>query len=711
MLMPMDFYKEVGGFDLSFGLGWFEDVWLCQEAIKRGYTLVEVKVGITHLGSQTIMDGSFETNKLMAKAGYYFRDRVIKELIPEGKLRIVFLCQGNCTFSDGSWEGKGVGGAEASLILLTRELAKQGHLVEVYNDPEVPGEQNGVFYHKIEEFRFSDYSDVLICFRNPVGFIEQANAMVKIFWSCDQYTVGDYNISVFPVYDKVICISEFHKKFFERSYTGIKKDQIVVIPLGVSLQDYQDVNKVPKIPYKLLFCSVPHRGLLGVLERFENIKSRFPKSELFITSDYRLWGVDDPRNEVFVEKARNMKGVHFLGKVSRKELVRHQLESEIMAYPCVYEENFCISAAECIAAGAIPVTMSIGAMPETVADCGIVVPKNDILRWEAELLRLMGDEERKKALRKMGSEMALSRFDWKNIASEWEKLLFSWKEKSMLDLQSRLPKPIEGLKVLDLGCGEFASGISEEIPLLPFREYVGVEIHKPTFERARVKQLKAKRVGFVNMEIIEFLETVKNDKFDVIMMFDVLEHFEKKDALRILSMVEKICTKRLIFFMPIGDHTLEANDGIVAGNPYQKHLSEWSKDEWIKLGYDIELWKGFHHSGKLDAAWIYKDTEHMVKCKVCGTECNSSYWLTRHMQEHSTPGKTQGWEIPLANDTPVSMPPVILRFSKKVELSVNQINIQRQLEAVVPYAQVSDITRILTEAYGDGIIVSQEFTT
>ena len=39
------------------------------------------------------------------------------------------------------------------------------------------------------------------------------------------------------------------------------------------------------------------------------------------------------------------------------ELVRWQRQAKVMAYPCTFPEGFCVSAAECMAAGAVPVTV------------------------------------------------------------------------------------------------------------------------------------------------------------------------------------------------------------------------------------------------------------------------------------------------------------------------------------------------------------------
>lgn len=707
MVMPKAFFESVGGFDEQFGLGWFEDVYLCHQAKLQGYELYPVNCGIRHLGSSTIMDGRLDTTPMMVRAGFHFRDRIIKDLYPKDKLRIVVIVSENYKFSDVTWEGRGTGGAEASLILWSREMAALGHRVEIYNKPEKHGEQNGVHYFRIGEYRHSDYADVVIVFRNPISYIPQINAAVKIFWSCDQYTIGNFNRNVFPYYDKVICISQFHKDYFLETYSKASNEQIEVIDLGVNLSDYR--QPVEKMPGKLLFCSVPHRGLLRLIPIFKKVKARVPMAQLYITSDYTLWGVENPDNSSFYDMTYDVRGIKMLGKVSRKELVHHQNTSEIMVYPSEYDENFCVSAAECMAAGALPIVFPRAALKTTVGDDGILV--DDDKEMEEKIVHLLSNSKELEELQEKTRMSARRRFDWEKLAKHWEQLLYSWRMTNYIDLPSRLPDDIEHLSVLDLACGEMKSGISTQIPLLPFKEYTGVELWEPALSQARKKEMKSDKVTFISADITQYAHTLAKTgkQSDVVFLFDIVEHLEKEDALKLIDDVQKIAKKRILIFMPLGEGTLEANDGVMVAeeNPLQKHKSQWSAQEWRELGFDVEELRGFHHGGKLDAAWIIKDTKYMKKCTECGAEFQSSYYLGRHRVSHTTPGAES---VMLANDIPIKMPRVELTFTRKVELSVGSVSIRNETTAVVPYEQVPDVIRILQEAYGNDIILSQNFS-
>lgn len=710
MLMKKELFDKTGGFNADFGLGWFEDVYLSHKAEAMGYELYEQKTTIRHLGSQTIFDGRLNTGQMMVQAGYHFRDKIVREQIPQGKLRIVFMCAGNYSFSDESWEGKGVGGAEASLILLSRELAKLGHQVEIYNDPDKHGEQNGVYYYDVKEFRYTDYCDVFIVYRNPVKFVDKVNAALKLFWSCDQYTVGNFVTNTFPFVDKVICISPYHVQYFKETYF-IEDEKITYFNLGVNLIDYE--QKVSKIPGKLLYCSVPHRGLEYLYDLFPRIRQQVPNAELFITSDYTLWGVKDPDNHDF-RSFENLSGVHFLGKIDRKELVKHQLEAEIMAYPCSYYENFCISAAECLAAGAVPVTSNVGALPTTVGKDGIVLnskPKEPGFSesFVSSIVYLLKDNKEREKLAERGRERAKKHFDWSKLAKQWEKFLYFEKDKAMLNLSKRLPSGLGKLSVLDLGCGIYESGVSNQIPLLKFKSYTGVDIWEDVIKQNQKGSYATSDIKFYKSDIDRWLRG-NIQKYDLIFLFDILEHFKKEEGLKLLKEIEKICKKRIVIFMPIGNHTLEANDGKTEKNPYQKHQSEWNLSEWEDLGYDVELLKGFHHGGILDAAWIMKDTNYMKKCSECGRTFNSSYYLAKHKVIHGTPEsqKAEKKGIPLAHDAPPKLPDVKIYLKQRIDLSVNALHFNSANELQVPYEQMADIMRIITEAYGQDMILKHE---
>lgn len=345
-------------------------------------------------------------------------------------MKIAFMCYGGSptgVIPDDIY-GRGVGGAEFGLLSLTETLAERGHEVFVYNNPRKVGKQNGVSFYRTSSFfphHANGYGlDVFILFRTPwMGL--SALGCPKIFFSTDQQTAGHFGSDIFPYVDHTVCISPYHREYFYRRYRH-DPSRMTAIDLGVRLQDYaQDVQKVPG---KCIYCSMPERGLEILHKAWPLIRQEVPHASLVITADRRLWGVDYPGDEHYRIMWEDQ-DVEYLGKIPRMELVRHQLESDVMAFPCAYEEMFCISSAECQVAGAIPVTSTMGALPTTVT-VGEKIPFHPhspefLEAFVGYVVRLLLSEGSSLHALQNKARGTRERFDWNNIAEQWEDLIGS----------------------------------------------------------------------------------------------------------------------------------------------------------------------------------------------------------------------------------------------------------------------------------------------
>jgi len=321
--------------------------------------------------------------------------------------------------------GRGVGGAELAMMSLMEVFAKRGHKVRVFNQPKRPGDYNGVDYLSLAAYEDRIPRDVLIIFRSPNARYHRGQMppeVRKIWWSTDQFTVGNFAQLASQV-DYCVTISPFHTDYHISNY-HIEKDKIGHIDLGVRTWEYDE--QVTKIPGRLIYCSIPDRGLPVLYEAWEIIKKQVPHASLAITSDYSLWGSSANNSQHRLMWA-GKEGVHFRGNVPRADLVKLQRQAEIMAYPSLYEELFCISAAECQVAGALPVTSAIGALVST-NEFGVIVngsPRSKawVENFASRIVSLLTAEhdyleQRQQAMMRG----AKSRFDWEQIADRWEEL-------------------------------------------------------------------------------------------------------------------------------------------------------------------------------------------------------------------------------------------------------------------------------------------------
>lgn len=340
-------------------------------------------------------------------------------------MRIQFLC------NDGSpigivWRNiydRGVGGAELALLSLAEQLVKNGHEVSIYNNPAQPSSPEadaGICFRNLADFKVNDSDRVLVTFRSPSHLTPEAKARVKLWWSTDQFTIGDFS-SFSRRVDRIVTISPSHLEYLVSRY-GIPRDKIGYFDLGV--RDEYDPEPL-KIPGRLLFCSVPDRGLACLHAAWALLKKRVPTASLVITSDYRLWGAPAAGNQYHRLMWIDQDDVAFIGMVPREKLVLIQSQSMIQAYPCTYDELFCISTAECQVAGAYPVTSKMGALP-TTNQWGTLIDGDPthptfVEAFVDHLVYLLTDgaDELKAAQQKMIVE-ARARFSWSRIAKQWE---------------------------------------------------------------------------------------------------------------------------------------------------------------------------------------------------------------------------------------------------------------------------------------------------
>ena len=75
---------------------------------------------------------------------------------------------------------------------------------------------------------------------------------------------------------------------------------------------------------------------------------------------------EDTNQEVAIKQTH-------IGDITQVELAKEMKAASILAYPNTFEETSCITAIEAMAAGCVPITSSLGALPETIADAGCLI--------------------------------------------------------------------------------------------------------------------------------------------------------------------------------------------------------------------------------------------------------------------------------------------------------------------------------------------------
>lgn len=161
--------------------------------------------------------------------------------------------------------------------------------------------------------------------------------------------------------------------------------------------------------------------------------------------------------------------------------------------------------------------------------------------------------------------------------------------------------PRGSLKVLDLGCGVGAA--AEVLNKSKIHHFVGVDIYEPYLKICE-------RRGFYKKVIKADLRKINFDKksFDVVILFQVIEHLHKKDAKKLIRKAVSLATKAVLISAPNG----HCNQEVYDGNIYNQHKSTWQAADFLKMGFKVYgqglkiIYGSRSYEGRIEANWWQK---------------------------------------------------------------------------------------------------------
>lgn len=286
-------------------------------------------------------------------------------------MNICILIQRTRPFSARDFHTGAVGGTQAALVVLAEGFAALGHAVTVANTLQAPVTERSVRYCGQEEVRGARF-DLLLLVRGwaPVAASIEATRRLLLLTDVE---FGD-PAALAPAFAwtrHAVLMSKYQESRLLQSLgEPFARLPRTVTGLPVNVADYDEFVSVRE-PL-LLYCSVPDRGLMHMRKILPAIRRRVPSARLVVTSDKTLWGQESLRAE-YERRLSGLEGLEYAGAVNRPELVNLQKRARVLAYPCDFVEGFCLSAAECLVSGAVPVTTEDFALVETVGDRGVLV--------------------------------------------------------------------------------------------------------------------------------------------------------------------------------------------------------------------------------------------------------------------------------------------------------------------------------------------------
>lgn len=316
----------------------------------------------------------------------------------------------------------GIGGSEQAVIYLTRALRTR---MQVFNDTEKPKTDGDVTYIPFREIEKVEETDDLIIWRRPQAILQLKHVRAKrrILWLHDLIP----EIEILPfihMYDSIVVASHFHKE----RYPNLPEGLVRIIPLGIDIPSIALDDGITRNPWKICYFSAYDRGLRVLLEDWTQLKLLFPQLELVIGYGWTtMEGLSKDQRELkfarqYLESMFTQEGITHLDRVGQPEVLRHMHESQLLVYPSIWPETFCLVAAQAQACGAVPVTTPLAALDETVR-FGYKCMNEPV--WMEKMIEALSHPEDVEFIRAEMMNEIRAMYSWDTVAEAWSKSILT----------------------------------------------------------------------------------------------------------------------------------------------------------------------------------------------------------------------------------------------------------------------------------------------
>lgn len=332
----------------------------------------------------------------------------------------------------------GLGGSEEAVVYLSNELKKLGWKVTVYANPgSKAGDFDGVKYEPWYNLNPLDSFNALVLWR-AIGFVDvNPRAKFTMLWLHDVPNNPDFTQERVDKVDKIAVLSEYHRSLLrvykDGEYIPMPDDKVFLTGNGIPELGLETWDGNPK---KIIYASSIDRGLVYLLNNWKRVIAEVPEAELHVYYGFEIFDImhrDNPERMRWKEQVlglMNQPGIIYHGRVGHEELNKAYNSSGVWAYSTDFTEISCISAMKAQALGAIPVTMTLAALDETVKngvkiDADITLPEVQVEYADA-LIKVLKDEKYQERIRKNMMVWARKQFAWSNVAAIWDETMRVW---------------------------------------------------------------------------------------------------------------------------------------------------------------------------------------------------------------------------------------------------------------------------------------------
>lgn len=321
-----------------------------------------------------------------------------------------------------------LGGTETGVVRLAQKLKDLGHQVRVYTNSENPPASDPQ-YLPLREIEKSEPIDVFISVRDWIPLFYRVPAKKRFFWTGDSYDqfsnygLGDHR--VIQQVDYFLAVSAWQADQI-CSRSGFPREKVYKLKNGIEWDWFSE--QLPQKTKRLIYSSTPYRGLQYVPPMYRWLHEKLPDIELSVFSSYKIYNQTQDF-EPLKKEIESLPNTRMQESILQRDLAKEFLQSKVLFYPCHFEETSCITAIEAMAAGCVPLSSKLGALPETIGDAGVLIEGHPseasyVQKFLKSCLDLLTNEEKFSELSQKGRARA-KQHDWKSITKNFDQFLRS----------------------------------------------------------------------------------------------------------------------------------------------------------------------------------------------------------------------------------------------------------------------------------------------
>lgn len=307
---------------------------------------------------------------------------------------------------------QGLGGSESAVTYQSRELARLGFSVTVFNNCDIdharPGMYDGVQYRPLTDLAQDHQFDIFISSRTVIPFVDPhhypslndnralplaaynlyerivSKSKMRILWMHDTFCLGDNFIEELAVNDRITTIftlSDFHLTYVANCHHGRRRNFEVLKPkLFITRNGAHCYNTEVDITAKdrnlFVYNASVTKGMVPLVnEVWPIVRQHIPEARLKVIGGYyRVSSRSDPDKQeldwraMVADPKYAQMGIEFTGVIPQHEIAQILSGANFMIYPCDFPETFGISTLESIMYNTPVITCRFGGLEEIAVE-------------------------------------------------------------------------------------------------------------------------------------------------------------------------------------------------------------------------------------------------------------------------------------------------------------------------------------------------------